>query len=197
MSKQVQKQRADKLAEMAIEQETPIVSRTPRTNQHLTQKLAEFASLAEGLDYAAKGVTGFNFYSARGQLTEVLSYRTLRERAVAVARRLAGLNLKRGDRVALVAETGSEFVETFFACQYAGLVPCPMPYSMHIGGMDAYVDRIAGMLRAAKARAAGKDVRPDYPFMPPFVGTDQEIEALAGWLASLNAPQAAEVAGVR
>ncbi|HRY44111.1 MAG TPA: cytochrome ubiquinol oxidase subunit I [Thermoanaerobaculia bacterium] len=48
-----------------------------------------------------------------------------------------------------------------------------------------------------KARAAGKDVRPDYPFMPPFVGTDEEIEALAGWLASLNAPQAAEVAGVR
>ncbi len=48
-----------------------------------------------------------------------------------------------------------------------------------------------------KARAAGKDVRPDYPFMPPFVGTDEEIEALAGWLASLNAPRAAEVAGVR
>ena len=41
----------------------------------------------------------------------------------------------------------------FFGCQYAGLVPCPMPYSMYIGGMDAYVDRIAGMLRAAKARA--------------------------------------------
>ncbi|MHB1044983.1 MAG: c-type cytochrome [Thermoanaerobaculia bacterium] len=48
-----------------------------------------------------------------------------------------------------------------------------------------------------KARAAGKDVKPDYPFMPPFVGTDEELEALAGWLASLNAPQAAEVAGVR
>ena len=48
-----------------------------------------------------------------------------------------------------------------------------------------------------KARAEGKDVRPDYPFMPPFVGTDVEIEALAGWLASLNAPQTAEVAGVR
>ena len=48
-----------------------------------------------------------------------------------------------------------------------------------------------------KARAEGKDVRPDYPFMPPFVGTDEEIAALAGWLASLNAPQAAEVAGAR
>lgn len=48
-----------------------------------------------------------------------------------------------------------------------------------------------------KARAAGKDVRPDYPFMPPFVGTDEEIEALAGWLASRNAPQTAEVTRAR
>jgi fatty-acyl-CoA synthase len=132
----------------------PTLAPTPRTNVTLTQKLAEFDSLAAGLDYAAKGITGFNFYSARGQLVEAMSYRTLRERAVAMARRLAGVNLKRGDRVGLVAETGPEFMEAFFGCQYAGLVPCPMPYSMHIGGMDAYVERIAGMLRAAGARAA-------------------------------------------
>ena len=48
-----------------------------------------------------------------------------------------------------------------------------------------------------KARAAGKDARPDYPFMPPFVGTDEERNALAGWLASLNAPQTAEVIRAR
>ena len=94
-------------------------------------------------------MTGFNFYSARGQLTEVLSYRTLRERAVAVARRLVGLNLKRGDRVAVVAETGPEFMAVFFGCQYAGLVPCPMPYS------DVY--RRQGCLCRAHCRhAAGR-----------------------------------------
>ena len=48
-----------------------------------------------------------------------------------------------------------------------------------------------------KARAAGKDVKPDYPFMPPFVGTDEELKALARWLASLNAPQVAEVPHAR
>ncbi|MGI9464858.1 MAG: fatty acyl-AMP ligase, partial [Aestuariivirgaceae bacterium] len=36
----------------------------------------------------------------------------------------------------------------------AGLVPCPMPYSMHIGGREAYVERIAGMLESADASAA-------------------------------------------
>ena len=41
----------------------------------------------------------------------------------------------------------------FFGCQYAGLVPCPMPYSMYIGGKEAYVARIAGMLKTARASA--------------------------------------------
>ena len=61
--------------------------------------------------------------------------------------------MKRGDRVAVIAETGPEFMAVFFGCQYAGLVPCPMPYTMYIGGKDAYVDRVTGMLRAAAACA--------------------------------------------
>ena len=52
-------------------------------------------------------------------------------------------------RVAVVAETAPEFMAVFFGCQYAGLVPCPMPYSVNIGGKDAYIERVAGMLRAA------------------------------------------------
>lgn len=48
-----------------------------------------------------------------------------------------------------------------------------------------------------KARAEGKDVKPDYAFMPPFVGTDEELKALAQWLATLNTPQVAEVTHAR
>ena len=127
------------------------VVRTPRSNRQLPQLLAPFATLAEGLDYAAQGVTGFNFYSARGALQDVLPYALLRRRALSTARKLLSLGLKRGDRVAVVAETGPDFMVVFFACQYAGLVPCPMPYTMYIGGKDAYVERVAGMLRAARA----------------------------------------------
>lgn len=127
------------------------VVRTPRSNRQLPQLLAPFATLAEGLDYAAQGVTGFNFYSARGALQDVLPYALLRRRALSTARKLLSLGFERGDRVAVVAETGPDFIVVFFACQYAGLVPCPMPYSMYIGGKDAYVERVAGMLRAARA----------------------------------------------
>lgn len=124
---------------------------TPTANRSLAQKLASFGTLAEGLDYAAKGVTGFNFYSPRGQLQCVLPYAELRRQAVSTARKLLSLGLKRGDRVAVVAETGPEFMAVFFGCQYAGLIPCPMPYTMYIGGKDSYIDRVAGMLAAAKA----------------------------------------------
>lgn len=124
---------------------------TPTSNRSLVQKLADFGTLAEGLDYAAKGVTGFNFYSPRGQLQSVLPYAELRRQAMSTARKLLSLGLKRGDRVAVVAETGPEFMAVFFGCQYAGLIPCPMPYTMYIGGKDSYIDRVAGMLAAAKA----------------------------------------------
>jgi fatty-acyl-CoA synthase len=127
---------------------------TPCATPARRQVLGEFATLADGLDYAAQGLTGFNFYSPRGDLAHVLSYRRLRERALAVAHRLWALGLERGARIGVVAETGPDFMVVFFACQYAGFVPCPMPYSLHIGGREAYVERIRGMLKAASATLA-------------------------------------------
>ena len=127
---------------------------TPSSNRDLPQKLAAFGSLAEGLDYAAQGVTGFNFYSGRGVLECVLPYSQLRRAAQVTARKLLSLGLSRGERVAVVAETGPEFMTVFFACQYAGLLPCPMPYTMYIGGKDSYIERVAGMLSAARASVA-------------------------------------------
>jgi fatty-acyl-CoA synthase len=130
-----------------------VLVRTPTTNRNLPHQLGGFATLAEGLDYAARGLTGFNFYTGRGALDVVLPYAELRSRALSTAHKLLSSGLKRLDRVAIVAETGVDFMVTFFACQYAGLVPCPVPYSMYIGGKDAYVARIAGMLKAAGAHA--------------------------------------------
>ena len=127
--------------------------RTPTFNRDLPQVVGGFGTLSASLDYAAQGMTGLNFYSGRGGLEHVLPYAELRKQALVTARRLLSLGLKRLDRVAIVAETGPDFMITFFACQYAGLVPCPIPYSMYIGGRDAYVARIAGMLRAAHANA--------------------------------------------
>lgn len=142
-----------KAAKQDVEAAVAGLARTPRSNRDLEQKLAGFKTIAEGLDYAARGLTGFNFYSAKGILSHVLTFADLRRRALATARKLVSAGLKRGDRVAVIAETGPEFMAVFFGCQYAGLVPCPMPYTMYIGGRDAYVERVTGMLRAAAACA--------------------------------------------
>jgi len=123
---------------------------TARTSGNLQQIIGAFDTLTDGLDYAAGGETGFNFYSGRGALEQAISFAQLRDRALETGRRLIRAGLKRGDRVSVVAETTPEFMEVFFGCQYAGLIPCPMPYSTHIGGRDAFVKRLAGMMRAAR-----------------------------------------------
>ena len=62
-------------------------------------RCGDFATLSEGLDYAATGNSGFNFYAPRGHIEDVLPYAELRERALATGRRLIATGLKRGERV--------------------------------------------------------------------------------------------------
>lgn len=127
---------------------------TPTMNSALPFRTSGFATLAEGLDYAARGETGCNFYSPRGELELAITYRELRERALDLAARLPSARLRRGDRVAIVAETTPDFLIFFFACQYAGMIPVPLPLSVNFGGREAYEGRLRGMLMAAGARAA-------------------------------------------
>lgn len=112
------------------------------TESGLPRRLADFATLGEALDYAAQGVTGVNFFSARNGLEYSVAYSDIRARAMAFARRLLGSGMKPGDRVAIVAETDSDFVVSFFACQYAGLLPAPLPLPVAFGGKEGYIDHL-------------------------------------------------------
>jgi fatty-acyl-CoA synthase len=120
----------------------------------LPLRRADFASLADALNYAAQGDTGANFYAGSGKLATVLPYRLLREQALVLARRLLSLRLERGGRLAIVAETNPDFLRFFFACQYAGLVPVALPASVNLGGHAAYVTRLRGLLQGCGASAA-------------------------------------------
>ena len=123
-------------------------------NKSLPVKSTGFANLADALDYAAQGETGFNFYDHRGELESVLSYRELRDEARILARRLLGLGLKRGDRVGIIAETDPMFQRFFFACQYAGLSPFALPAGIQLGAHTAYVNQIRRMLESCDAAIA-------------------------------------------
>lgn len=119
----------------------------------LPMRYADFPTLVEALDYAALSCAGMYFYDRRLQLESTLKYHQLQQRARAGARRLLSLNIGKGERVALIAETSTGFVEAFFACQYAGLVAVPLAIPMGVGQRDAYTTKLQGLLASCKPAA--------------------------------------------
>lgn len=173
---------------------------TPTENS-LPPRSGDFATLAEALDYAARGETGYNFYSGRGDLYAVLSFAQLREDAQRIARQFLRLGPCRGTRVALVAETSPDFLRFFFACQYAGLVPVPLPVPINLGSHRAYVRQLRDMLISCQAdviiapsglvafaREAAEELR------PRFVGDPETFAELPESQRELLYPEQDDVA---
>ncbi|TAL01819.1 MAG: fatty acyl-AMP ligase [Rhodospirillaceae bacterium] len=125
---------------------------TPSESPHLPVRLADFPTITAALDYAARGETGFNFYDARGTLATALPYRELRDQAVVMAGRLAGAGVHPGDRVALLAATGPDFLVMFFGCLYGAIIPVPLPLPTAFGRRENYVDQIRGQIKSSGAR---------------------------------------------
>ncbi|MEM7217779.1 MAG: fatty acyl-AMP ligase [Pseudomonadota bacterium] len=123
-------------------------------NAVLPVKTTGFRNLAEVMDYAAQGTTGVNFYDGKGALESSYTYAELRTEALCLARKLMGLGLKRGDRVAIVAETDPLFMRFFFASQYAGLLPVALPAGLQLGGGEAFTRQIHQMLKTCDASIA-------------------------------------------
>ncbi|TAM11364.1 MAG: fatty acyl-AMP ligase [Nevskiaceae bacterium] len=117
------------------------------------ETLPQYTTLVDAVEAAAGATTGLAFYSGRGRLEAELSYRQLRDDARALAARLLATGLRPGERVGLVASTDADFVRVFFACQYAALVPAPLPLPAAMGGRKPYLEHIRRMLLAADAAA--------------------------------------------
>lgn len=114
----------------------------------------DFRAVSEALDYAGRQRTGINIHSLRGELVESLTYAALSEQARQLAAQLLAAGLEPGDRVALAASSDGDFLRLFFACQYACLVPAPLPLPAPFGGKEAYLAHIRRMLISAKVSAA-------------------------------------------
>jgi fatty-acyl-CoA synthase len=127
---------------------------TPTTSPGLATRRSDFDTICEALDYAARGETGFNFFTAKGELAQVLTYRELRERARDFGQGLVCLGLAKGDRVLLIADTDPDFMVAFCGCQYAGVLPVPVALPMTLGGRAAYVEQLRHQLVGSGAVAA-------------------------------------------
>ena len=123
------------------------------TDDVLPRRFADFETVGEALDYAARGRRGLNFHDPRGTLVRAYRYAELRRDALAAAYRMIGHGLKPKDRVAIIAETGPEFAALFFGAIYAGVWPVPLPLPTSFGGRESYIDQLSVQLRSSDPAA--------------------------------------------
>ncbi|HEY4892204.1 MAG TPA: fatty acyl-AMP ligase [Reyranella sp.] len=126
----------------------------PTRNSQLALRRADYKSVPEMLDYAARGETGITFYNVRGEILSALAWREVRDRAHVAARRLIGAGFAVGDRILITADTWPGFFDVFFGAQYAGLLPVPVSIPVGIGGKEAYLDQLRRQFAASGAVAA-------------------------------------------
>ena len=110
---------------------------------------SDFATFNDAVDYAARSEKGLNFHDMRGELERVYPFREMRDDAQAMARRMVAAGITKGDRVALIAETGPDFAALFCACSYVGAWPVPLPLPTSFGGKDSYIDQLAVQLESS------------------------------------------------
>ncbi|MFL9841379.1 fatty acyl-AMP ligase [Sphingomonas sp. ST-64] len=153
-----------------VEVKEAAVQPTP-TDDTLPRRLADFATLGEALDYAAQGARGLNFHDARGALLRPYPFSEMRADALDQARRLIAAGVKPLDRIALIAETGTDFASLFFGVIYAGAWPVPLPLPTSFGGSQHYIDQLSVQLESCD---------PTMLFFPT------ELAAMAGEAARLK-----------
>lgn len=122
----------------------------PTQNSKLKHINGDFQTITDALDYAALGETGLSFYNTRGEIEASASYKALRNTARDTALKLLSLRLGRGQRIGIIAETILDYFAVFYGCQYAGLIPCPIPYTTYMGGKGAYLERIKSLAEVAQ-----------------------------------------------
>lgn len=175
---------------------------TPTRDDTQERRFADFATLPEALDYAATGKRGLNFYSARGQLEVAAPYSLIRQRAIEFAQRILTLGLEKEARVALIADTSLDFVVAFLGCQYASVLPVPLPLPTSFGGREGYTQQLNLQMKSCKASAALapasmaaflREAAEGIDFV--FCGDHQEFNALpAGKDTPLRLPTADDLA---
>jgi fatty-acyl-CoA synthase len=92
---------------------------------------------------------GYSFVDADGK-SKAYGFRTLVDEARRRGRQLAGMGLRKGDRVALVIPDAEDFVLTFLGAVTQGIVPVPLYPPLSLGRLDAY---LGGMVRTLNAAA--------------------------------------------
>ena len=131
-----------------MEKQTNLIV-TPTLNS-IPIRHGDFSTMVEALAYAAQGEAGFNFFNVFGELTDVLSYQTLQQKAQQLAVVLKDSGFKKGMLVGMIAETSAAFLVQFFACQYLGVLVAPLATPSSAAEIETYGQKLSVALASAK-----------------------------------------------
>ena len=109
-----------------------------------------FHTLTESMDYAAQSASKVRFFDHQAEIITEHNYEELRLYALKMAAHLISTGIKCGSYIAIIAQTRVEFNALFFACQYAGLVPSPLPFTILPAGREAYEQKLCQFVNVLK-----------------------------------------------
>lgn len=128
---------------------------------------------------SAPALVGYRFLSRTGE-EDRLDYRTLHERAMAVAVRLRE-HAKPGDRVVVVLPPGIDFIVAIFGCLYAGVVAVPSAVP-HGGRAERRLDAVARIVADTEPAVVMTT-----PALQPALAAMKELRADVGWMTEFRA----------
>ncbi len=136
---------------MSVAHETGPLTRIEPLARRATGPKLDPRTLLDALDecHVAGDARGYTFIDGAGK-ANTIGFRTLVDTARKRGRQLAGMGLRKGDRVALVIPDAEEFVLTFLGAATQGIVPVPLYPPLSLGRLDAY---LGGMVRTLNAAA--------------------------------------------
>lgn len=120
---------------------------------------------------------GFRFIGADGT-ERFFAYEELWQEANRRAAHLRAMGLAQGDRVALVIPEGHEFVLSFLGAVVAGIAPVPIFPRATFKAIDTYVDTVAHICAAARARVLLTS-EATKPFVEKVLERDAGVTTLA------------------
>lgn len=107
-------------------------------------------TLADTLEAPAASTAGYTFYLSDGSTQ--LDTPELLERSERAAEYLAGIGVRRGDRVGILGPNLPEWVIWAFACWRAGAAVVPLPFHLFIRNQTAFADTIDALSRAGRCK---------------------------------------------
>ena len=160
----------------------------------LTAHAAVAAASSVGIDGVFR--RAFALFADRVAVTsedEAITYAQLRDRAWRLANALAGLGLRRGDRIAILSETRPEYVVAYAAVAALGVTAVTLNIRLHVEelGHCLAVGRVQAVLVSGPMTPAARKIRAAVPAIAHWIGFDPS-EDFGSWRDLLAGASAAE-----